>query len=106
MVENAKKEYNRKYREDHREQLKQKKHDYYLQNREVISAKAKVWYLAHHDQVLRETRIQYHVNASINNPKRYAKARLETAIIREILGNQCFVCNRRDGIKLEAHHLS
>jgi hypothetical protein len=59
-------EYQRQYRETHKEDLKEKKRQYHALNKEQAHARARAWYLQNREQILAAKKAKYHA-ARANN---------------------------------------
>ena len=69
-------EYQKKYRESHKQAIKERKRQYYQQNKEQLKAKSTEWYYTHNAQAV-ENRIQYY--NTHKNLEKFQNARKEYA---------------------------
>ena len=70
-------EYQKRYRESHKQEVKERKQQYYQQNKEQIKAKSKEWYNTHNERAKESHLEYYHTHKNLesfqNARKEYAK---------------------------------
>ena len=88
-----------KYRQEHREELRQKAKLYYQNNKEQCNIRQKRWYQKHKDSILQKYKTVYRLQTNIRRKK------LKELFV-DMLGGKCQICGyNKSLVALDFHHI-